>query len=546
MRQTLPLGEAGEWVARLSALELPARVRARARAQRLSVLGAIAAGRSEPAAWAAARLLEGSRSPRRIPGEVPFPFLPSPASPEDSAFAAAAASASQDYDDWLLVGHTGHSAVCTSLAIAASEGLSLEAALTAQVAANEVAGRLGLACVIGPQNGQQATFIHAAGAAAAAAKLLGGDGKIIAEAMAIALASPPMPPLAAFLGSPSKPLAPAWPVAQGIRSARLALRGAKGPLGALEAERGLLGRLAFIPLRGAFTGFGAAWVTDTLAVKIHPGCAYLAAVLDALGTCLAEFEKRHGYPLLSRNVRGVTVRAGALTCAMDASAAGEGGFAGGPLGAVDVNFSVAASVAVALLHGSLKPESLSQEALRKDERQIRELSRRVVLRHDPARTDALVAELVDGARLAPLLAGALRLGNLPAVAARVKDSFPAFAGRSALASSLALRFPRAALSRLRRGPGFELSRADLGVISWPFGARVELVTDGGERFEAEQASPRGGPADAEQLALARRKFLRAATPICGAEGAGAAAARLDQDQGPAAFPELAAGSRAAG
>ena len=129
--------------------------------------------------------------------------------PADAALANAVCSMAHDFDDIVWMGHTCHSAVFASLAVAEHEGRSSAELLIAVIAANEVAGRLGASSFLGPLNGQMWTFIHLLGAAAATAKLLGLDELRTAHAMAIALAQPPFPLQAGFFSSTSKLLAAA-------------------------------------------------------------------------------------------------------------------------------------------------------------------------------------------------------------------------------------------------------------------------------------------------------------------------------------------------
>jgi len=135
----------GSWAASLTEADIPAGVRERCELQRASITAAAQAGEREAAPFA------------DVAGEGPL----------GEVFAGAAASIAHDWDDYLYMGHTGHSAVAVSRAFAADDP---SRALVAQVAANEVAGRLGLALFLGPHNGQFWTSIHcAAGAVAAVA-----------------------------------------------------------------------------------------------------------------------------------------------------------------------------------------------------------------------------------------------------------------------------------------------------------------------------------------------------------------------------------------
>src|SRR3954454_476868 len=309
--------ELGGWAAGLSLPALPERVLERARLQTDAVLAAGRAGEREAAPFAAA-------APGGPPGEV---------------YVGAAASIAHDWDDYLFMGHTGHSSVWTGRAFAPEDP---ERALLAQIAGNEVAGRLGAALFLGPHNGQFWSSIHCGGAAAAAGVALGFDAERLAHAIAISLYQPPYGLWPGFMGPATKLLTAAEPAAQGGRAALLAAEGVKGPLDVIEHPRGLLTNLAFVRRPGMLGGLGSVWLTDPLAFKPLPGCAYLQAAVDA--AVRAE--------VAPSDVARIDVDAGVLTVAMEALA--PPGLAT-PAG---VNFSTARSVAIALIAGTLTHEQL--------------------------------------------------------------------------------------------------------------------------------------------------------------------------------------------
>src|SRR5688572_32909445 len=129
----------GSWAEGLEPSDLPNSVADRGKLQLANMLAARAAGDE------AAAPVEAAAPPGPV-GEV---------------YAAAAASIAHDWDDYLYMGHTGHSTVWAARAFADDA----ERALVAQVAANEVAGRLGAALFLGPHNGQFWASIHCAGGA---------------------------------------------------------------------------------------------------------------------------------------------------------------------------------------------------------------------------------------------------------------------------------------------------------------------------------------------------------------------------------------------
>src|SRR5579884_1877515 len=219
-----------EWAVTLDREQVPSEVFDLARAQRRSVLGAVAAS-SADGAWR--RVLEAVES-WAAAGPAPLVGRPQLVRVEDALYAATAASVALDFDDYLCFGHTGHSAVLVPVLLAAETASSGAEQLTAQVIANEIEGRLGAACLIGPQNGQLWSFIHAAGAAVAAGRLLGLAARQMAHALAIALYQPARATVPGFMAPDSKLLTAAEPSQAGLQAARLASKGVTGPLDALD------------------------------------------------------------------------------------------------------------------------------------------------------------------------------------------------------------------------------------------------------------------------------------------------------------------------
>src|SRR3954466_422342 len=355
-----------EWVAGLSADDIPQQVTERARLQAMNTVAAGLAGSTSPSVQ---RLREAT-SYWAAPGGVGVIGSDDEWEPAAAAYANAAASMAHDWDDYIYMGHTGHSAVWASRAIADLTGADGDDVLAAQIAANEVAGRLGAALVIGPHNGQFWSAIHCAGAAAAAARLRKLDPEPTAPAIAIALYQPPFGLWPGFMGPDTKVLTAAEPVAQGIRAAMLAASGFTGPLDVIESRRGFLSHFSYAPRPELLGGLGDQWLTDTMAYKQHPGCAYLQAAVEAV----LRLQDEKGVE--ARDVARITVRAGWLTTAMERLAQGE------PLTAVRVNFSVALSCAVALDAARLTHEELAADHLAEREDELRDLATRVFLEHD--------------------------------------------------------------------------------------------------------------------------------------------------------------------
>ena len=175
-----------EWVAQTHFEDLPRRVTEEAKNQILSVIAAVHAGHFSDAGRTVSRTVKdwsAGKDATMIPsGER--------TSLHNAIFANTALSMALDFDDYLFAGHTGHSAVLVTLALAEKVGFSGKDFLLAQTLANEIEGRLGASVLLGPLNGQMWTFIHAVGAAVISSKVLELDAQQIQSAIGIALSQP--------------------------------------------------------------------------------------------------------------------------------------------------------------------------------------------------------------------------------------------------------------------------------------------------------------------------------------------------------------------
>jgi len=455
--------ELGRFAAGLSLAEVPERVAQRARLQTAAVLAAGRAGESAAAPFAA-------HAPDGPVGEV---------------YAGAAASIAHDWDDYLFMGHTGHSSVWTAGAFAPDDPAR---ALVAQIAGNEVAGRLGAALFFGPHNGQFWASIHCGGAATAAAVALGLDEERIAHALAIALYQPPYGLFPGFMGPDTKLLTAADPAAQGARAALLAADGVRGALDIIESPRGLLSHFAFVRRPRMLGALGKVWLTDTLAFKPLPGCAYIQAAVDAV--LRAE--------IAADEVASIEVDSGFLTVSMEQLAPPEG------LTPAGINFSTARSIAVALIAGRLTHEELDREWLAEHRAQVDELAGRVTVRHDWELTlDTLRGTVDAGASTGDVSPGAwLRIARRARQLGMVD-----VLDLGELGTLLRDSGSRREIGRLagRRGRG---GIADLDTdamrLSFPCRVRIRLSSGRTLEIEGEQRGSCGRPV-AEQRAVVEEK-----------------------------------------
>ena len=464
-----------DWVAHLSADAIPESVRERARLQAMNTVAAGLAGSTAPAV---AQLREAT-SYWAAPGAVGVIGSDEEWEPAAAAYANAAASMAHDWDDYVYMGHTGHSAVWTARAIADVTGASSDDVLAAQIAANEIEARLGAALFIGPHNGQFWSAIHCAGAAAAASRLRRLDAHQTAHAIAIALYQPPFGLWPGFMGPDTKLLTAAEPVAQGIRAAMLAASGFTGPLDVIESRGGFLTHFSYAPRADMLDGLGDTWLTDTIAYKPYPGCAYLQAAVDGV----LRLQDDNGFE--PGDIARIDVRAGWLTTAMEKLSAGE------PLTPVRVNFSVALSCAVALTAGRLTHEELTPAWLQQHDDDLRELGARVFVEHDWDMTAKTIAAAGGSASDVPLrrlpeLRRRMRATGMDAIEltpADIREATRRLGLRGLLRRgesqprAIRMIFPCQVAIRLRSGGVLEVDGRERGGSGAPIAEQEQVVSD---------------------------------------------------------------------
>ena len=514
--------ELAEWACSVRGDDIPDRVLAAARSQCLSVVASIYSG----AACAPGRACQQAALALRSEGSATL--LPSGhrVGAMAAVLANSAFSMAHDFDDYMFLGHTGHSAVLASMAVGEQTGASIQDVLVAQVVANELAGRLGAFVAIGPQNGQMWSHIHLAGAAIAAARLYGLSAAQAADAMSIAFYMPPYALFPGFFGSDAKLLTAALPTAIGLYAAALAANGMRGAADILHHRQGFGARFAFVPLAELLSGLGSAWVTESVSCKIYPGCAYIDGPVDAA------LAASGGEPIAAAAVDRVDIAATALTAGMERL--GESAAPPSSLEPISINFSARRSVALALMRGGLTPAQV--EAAVDDAAAVRTLASRTRLR-ESADLTARMFEGLSRAVPLPSLAWHVGLDRLWSARHSIRGAY----GSVVQPASGERRHRRLNLHRVRNGARlalgaarvlargrqpFDMEAADFGRLEFRFAAEVAVHLRSGRVLYGTVDIPFGaaGRPAAEQRALMLRKL---AAEI-GADDAEAVAAMLER------------------
>ena len=471
-----------EWVAGFNYEDIPDRIVEECKTQLMSVLGAMFAGSRTAAGNASVNAVRGWGS------DGPCTMIPGGAKvhPHDALIGNSILSMALDYDDYLLAGHTGHSAVLVPLVLSEVMDLDGRDFILAQTIANEVEARIGASVLLGPMNGQMWGFIHAAGAACAAGRLLGLDAPQIASAIGLALAQPNRMTTNGFFGGDAKLLTAAFATVNGLAAAHMAASGLTATRNILEHDDGFCKTFSFTPLLPALDGLGSVWLSDTLSYKIYPGCAYLDAPLD----CVFEILKKN--PLRLEDVSRVDVHSNVMTQKMDELSLHYVRHT--KTRPVTLNFYTPYNVAAAIADGKLGAEQFAPE--RVSDEKLWNFVKRVFVHHDVKYTAAVVDNMTNVMNLNQVVKnlsiGAVRdmLGNLGMASPLL------WVGRGREIGEM-LREGRKALQKFT---GMETGEEEIpdsllspktDEFQMAFGARVEIETRGGETLSYEQDVPFG-------------------------------------------------------
>lgn len=295
-----------DWIVGAKYEDLPRRIVEEAKSQTLSVIAAVHAGHFSEVGRTVRRAVQdwgGGKDATLVPsGER--------GSLANAIFTNSALSMALDYDDYLFGGHTGHTAVLVTLALAEKMGTTGKEFIVAQVLANEIEGRLGAAIYGDSVDTQCFSAAHVAGAAVSASRLLGLNKDQVRAAFGIALQQPGRSLQAIAFGTDARAVAVGMSAPLGVQAAQLAEKGLVAVDDIIENPKGFLAAFSDRPQLGAFGGLGSTWLMDTLSYKVYPGCAYLDTTID----CILDIVRQHS--LDAKKVKAVHVAASGATVDM--------------------------------------------------------------------------------------------------------------------------------------------------------------------------------------------------------------------------------------
>ena len=512
------LDNAAAWICGLRAADVPGEVTPLAVAQRMNIVASIFAGSRTSVGQSISGLLD------RLQDSGPVKALPdgSERSLLGAVYQHAALGSAIELDDFVFGGHTGQAAVGVPLALGQVLGSSAEEILLAQIAANEVAGRLGVVMTTGPQHGHMKAYLHRVAAATAAARLLRLTEDETTKALAIALAMPEYPLFPAAFSADTKALCTADPTVAGVRAALLAADGMDAATDIVEHAVGLVTSLSVMEdVPPIWDRLGRSYCLHAICYKPVAACAYACAAALAIDEIVSSEGDRWeperarkievGTTVLSLTMEGFSKphRADAVTTA-------------------NVNFSTRRTAALAMLVGAPHGEHFAAGRLDAMAPRIHRLSQRVVLYHHwPYTVDMLRG--VDAAIDYPGRPGIYGMADTHETMERFKAAFdtpsavslqdiPALwslpnGGRSYLlrryAVGLRARLPfrggRDARAR------YVSRETDLRRLSFRFSAKVALHMDDGRCLTHEVELPRGFAGDPARTSVPAEKLMREVT-----------------------------------
>lgn len=411
------LTSVSEWVAHLKYEDLPNEVIDLAKLQILDAISAICAGTGCQSGIKIQKVLN------EIKTDGPCTIIPTgeKCAITESIYLHAALINSLELDNFSFFGHFGQSAVSVSLALSEMKDKKGKDLILGQVAALEVAGRLGAYLTSGPQQGHMRAYIHRIAGVVATSKILNFNAETIARGMAIALSMPEFPLFPAAFSPETKVICTSTPAVEGYRAALFAQQNFDATLDILEHPLGFWKFFSYkksIP--GIWKYLGKTWVAYSISFKNFATCAYAQGPVNAAVNI-------YNHNLFGKEkIKGVIVEVPMITMVMEKFSiphhrAG--------LTVVNTNFSTKRSIAAALLYGELTGEFYANGNFESKKNKIEILAKKIKLVHNWKLTIDLIKGIDNG------LSGAGKPGVLGMSGARnTLDEFKKSFGSQSLLS----------------------------------------------------------------------------------------------------------------
>ncbi|HEU4759305.1 MAG TPA: MmgE/PrpD family protein [Dehalococcoidia bacterium] len=302
-----------------------------------------------------------------------------------------------EYEDWVGVVHTGATVVPVALAAAEAVGASGKEMLTAQVAGNEIATRVGFATFGGRGGGNQHA-VHQVEVPLVAGKLLGLDPRQLMDAVGGSCAQAQFPVVIGWT-SHAKGYLTGMPAYTGIAAAQIAAHGFTGNREIVEHPKGYCFEAQGVLYPDQLTrGLGEKWHTqDSFTAKPYPMCGFTMAPADCVLHLVRENDIR------AEDVEEVVIECpitfvitGTMWSAVDGMYERIRDGAGSGWSWIPLLFDGYYPIAAAIVDREVTPRQFRPERI--FDARIQGLLAKIRLVHDPELDAALVAGRGFGAR----------------------------------------------------------------------------------------------------------------------------------------------------
>lgn len=291
----LAIPRMAQWVARLSARDIPPSVRHCATRCVIDTVGVAIAGAGTPVARLAREAVQALAGSPAVSGPLGASLR---LAPQQAAFVNGVAAHALDFDDNCYAGFVHGSAVIVPAAFAMAQSVDKTGAelLTALIAGAECEYAVGKASrnVLYEEGWWTTGILGPIGASAAASHLLGLDA--VATANAIGLAVAGAGGMKSCFGTDGKALMAGRASESGVMCALLAARGARGPDDAFENQNGFAALInGGVFDSTVFDTLGAEWslLDPGIDIKRVPVCLSSHAAVDLAMQLVREYAVTH-------------------------------------------------------------------------------------------------------------------------------------------------------------------------------------------------------------------------------------------------------------